>query len=254
MQYSSIVRIALAMATCACASNASAEFIYRAGSSEPVAVTDLPGGPWVEPEVISDPGASANQVRADFENFTEGDFFYPSFRDPRSRIFFTDSTGPDPGEWVIEYAESRPGLPTTTPGNFLSSVGYSPGPGLGLPYQFGLTGILPFGSPSLSVTMLYSVYPQGGGTPTVTLQGFGDGGMPLSSTTFTTTTGDFVEKTLTISSSIDILSFKITPRYIFTGFDNITFSPEPSCGAAMMLVIVLQARRYRQRPRRAITR
>jgi hypothetical protein len=102
--------------------------------------------------------------------------------------------------------------------------------------------------------MLYSVYPQGGGTPTVTLQGFGDGGMPLSSTTFTTTTGDFVEKTLTISSSIDILSFKITPRYIFTGFDNITFSPEPSCGAAMMLVIVLQARRYRQRPRRAITR
>jgi hypothetical protein len=254
MHHRLIVVTALIVAVCACASGASGDLLYRAGSSEPVAVTSSSGVPWTEPDVISVPGASAAEVRADFENFTEGDFFYPSFRDPRSGIFFTDSTGPDPGEWTIEYAQSYAGLPTTTPGNFLSSVGYAPGPGFGLPYQFGLTAFLPFGSPSVSVTMLYSAYPQGGGTPTVTLQGYGDGGMPLSSVTFTPSSGSFVEKTLTISSSIDIVSFKITPHYLFTGFDNITFSPEPSCGGAALLLILLHARPHRKHAQSGIIR
>jgi hypothetical protein len=65
---------------------------------------------------------------------------------------------------------------------------------------------------------------------------------------------EYAQKKITISSSIDIVSFKITSRDIFTGFDNIIFSPEPSCSGAMMLVILPQGARYRQRTRRGITR
>ena len=123
--------------------------------------------------------APARAGVANFENFTEGDFFFPSFTDPASGIFFVDSTGPDPGEWVIEFTGARPDLPTASPGNYLSSLGYVPGPSLLLPYEFGIRGILPTLADRVSMTLIYATDPGA----SIALEGFDPSGTRVAVTT-----------------------------------------------------------------------
>ena len=85
--------------------------------------------------------ACGQTISADFENFIEGDHFRPSFTDPHSGIFFTNSTAANQN-FVIEYAND-PRSSFYSNNKFLSANGLSFGPGFGLPGNFGFTAILP---------------------------------------------------------------------------------------------------------------
>jgi hypothetical protein len=180
---------------------------------------------------------------ADFENFNEGDFFYPEFTDPRSGIHFINSTGPDPGEWVIEYTGSYAGLPTVSPGHYLSSVGYAPGPAWSLPHNFGFTGILPEPANSIGLTLLYQHLSIDPGTPTIRLEGFDAHDELVASTDLVLTSSVIAEQRLQIDSLSDMSWFKVTPQNIFSSYDNISFTPEPS--AILLGCAVAILRRWR---------
>jgi hypothetical protein len=185
-------------------------------------------------------GAPAHGGVATFENFNEGDFFFPSFTDPLSGIFFAESTGPDPGEWVIEFTGPLAGLPTISPGNYLVSVGYAPGPGASLPYQFGMRGVLPELADRVFMTVAYASDPGA----SITMEGFDDAGSLVATTTIIPPLASFRELEIgVVSSSVNIRSFRVTPTNIFVGYDNITFVPEPGAAIVAACPLVLLRRR-----------
>ena len=183
---------------------------------------------------------------ANFENFYEGNFFNPSFTDPVSGIFFSNSTAANQ-DFVMEFGAFSPQRPLTSPGIYMGANGWAPGDGISLPYQFGLDARLPENSGIVQMEMIYAV--SGGNTVNVT--GLNENNQVVANTSFHTTSGNFVETTLTLTSaSNNIRTIHIEAIDIFNAFDNIRFAPIPEPGTAGVLAGALVVGMSRRRRRR----
>jgi len=195
---------------------------------------------------VSIPNTSHAVVIADFENFAEGGYGGAPLLDPISGIVFSNPISAN-SNFIVEYSSSYPTRPLTSPGNILTTNGYTPGAGWGLGHAFNFTGTLPAATGLLQMEMVYAVT----GAAQVNLTGFNTSNAQVANTVFTANTGAFLETTLNLSSpGNDISWFTITSTNISTGFDNIRFTPvpEPSTLAAVAIgAAALLRRRSRGR-------
>ncbi len=194
---------------------------------------------WLAPLVSSARGGVAT-----FENFNEGDVFFPSFTDPLSGIFFAESGGPSPGFWVIEFAGPFPTLPTITPGNWLNNSGFAPGPGFGINFEFGFRAILPELADRVGMDVVYATDPGA----LLTLEAFDSNGTRVGMSQVAPTPGNFLELHIEASSAqFDIRSLRVTASNMFAGYDNVAFTPEPlSIGLLMPMAGAVALRRRRR--------
>lgn len=191
------------------------------------------------------PGIARAVVIADFENFAEGHYGGTPLLDPISGIVFSNPISAN-SNFIVEFSSAWPTRPLTSPGNILTTNGYTPGPGWGLGHQFSFTGTLPAATGLLQMEMVYAVT----GAAQVTLTGFNSTNGQVASTVFTANTGAFLETTLNLSSpGNDISWFTVTSTDISNGFDNIRFTPvpEPSALAAVAIGAAALLRRPARR-------
>jgi hypothetical protein len=190
--------------------------------------------------------ANAQFVRtATFENFTEGQSFGPSFTDPLSSESFREPTGPLKG-FSIDSASGLFGG-----GMYLTSGGYSPGPGGGVFSTFGFKGDLP----SLANRLSIDVSHLGGDTSQVSLTGFNSLGGVVSQSFGQADAQDPFRIQVT-SNSFNFASFQVqVPPGLSAGYDNISFTivPEPSIVATLGGIVAFfpRSRRF-HRARRPV--
>lgn len=184
--------------------------------------------------------STAHAGVATFDNFTEGDFFFGSFTDPVSGITFLDATGPDPGEFIIDFAE----VPGITTGNYLSSAGLAPGPGIALPLEFGFRGALPTPADEVLLRFAYGTDPGA----SMRLEGFDADDNLIALTTLVPPSGAFLESSISIESTLtNIHSFKVTPENLFVAYGLVEFVPEPTAAAAVLGITLVALRSRRSR-------
>jgi hypothetical protein len=176
---------------------------------------------------------------ANFENFSEGTSFKPSFTDPRSGITFSNSTA-FLGNFVIEYAtNSTWSAPMFQNNRYLVANGYVLGNGASLPANFGFTAMLP------QLALLVELDVVGNSSSSAVPCGVSlliqdSGGATISSQTATLTSGSPQQYHLKAESPIcNFARFLITTSNAgFDGVDNINvLTPEPSAAVGGALLI-----------------
>ena len=193
--------------------------------------------------------ACGQTISADFENFIEGDHFRPSFTDPHSGIFFTNSTAANQN-FVIEYAND-PRSSFYSNNKFLSANGLSFGPGFGLPGNFGFTAILPnFAS---RVTLDAGVSDTLNALCTLTLTGYDSTNRIVDSNSFRGPVPPFSQTALRIdSTALDIDHIILSTENCFVAYDNITINVPEASGIggalAMWIGCVMRHKRVLHRP------
>ncbi len=176
--------------------------------------------------------------RSYVENFPEGSLGTKPFTDPLSGIRFSEPTAIG-GNYIIEFAGQTPNLPTISPGNYLKSNGYVPGPGYSASPNTGFTVTLPTLAQHISFDFLY--VDDGGGS--LTVQAFSTTGQLVAQHSLSPPVASFVEGHFDLSSAtVDIHFFKMRSTLDGIGYDNIAFIvPEPFAGSILAALAMLAA-------------
>jgi hypothetical protein len=176
---------------------------------------------------------------ATFENFTEGQFFTPSFTDPLSGITFSGSTHIS-GGFAIDYSDTQFGG-----GNHLAAA-YTPGPTGGWDPNFGFAASFPSPANRASLDVDYQ------NNPSVLLLKAFDSANNLVAQQAGPAPGAPDPFTLQVASSqFNIVRVQlISGGSVSTAYDNvsITVAPEPaSIAMAMGSASIMSLRRRRHR-------
>src|SRR4051794_33235460 len=140
--------------------------------------------------------ANGATLTANFENFTEGEHFAPSFTDPVSGIFFTSSTAAN-HNFVIEFSND-PRSPIYLNNKYLVGNGLAPGAGFSLASNFGFTAILP--SAADKVRLDAGVGDSGTGPCAIVLTGYDAGNQIVAMDSIHGPLGNFTQVAIGIES------------------------------------------------------
>jgi hypothetical protein len=176
-----------------------------------------------------------------FENYFEGKSFGfgSSFTDLATDVtFLNPRRGTETAGFSIEYGAARDGIPAL-PGHYLA-IGVAPGDAISLSTNFGFDANLPRGARHVSMDVLVT-----GDSGSLTLTGFDSAGLPIASASSTITPlGDFTQTQIGIDAPLDsIRSISVTATDLSVGYDNLTFTPEPSSAAVILGVLAFATRR-----------
>jgi hypothetical protein len=177
-----------------------------------------------------------------FENYFEGKSFGfgSSFTDLATDVtFLNPRRGTETAGFSIEYGAARDGIPAL-PGHYLA-IGVAPGDAISLSTNFGFDANLPRGARHVSMDVLVT-----GDSGSLTLTGFDSAGLPIASSTISPIAplGEFTQAQIGIDTPLDsIRSISVSVTGLSVGYDNLTFTPEPSSTAVILGVLAFATRR-----------
>ena len=184
----------------------------------------------------------SNATVVTFENYAEGGKLPSPFTDlPTGVTFSNPQRGASSTTFNIEYGTARAGVPML-PGHYLVGTGYVPGDSISTATNFGFDASLPSGAAHVSMDVIFNST-----SGSVTLTGFDSTGLPVATSTISPV-GSFLQTQISIDAppdSIHSLSVRATGD-LSAGYDNITFTPEPSSATLALGLLALAARRRKR--------
>ena len=175
----------------------------------------------------------------DFETVPEGNLF-SSFTDPVTGAVFTNSTSAN-ANFVAEFNAFDPIRPLTSDGTYLSTNGFSPGPGFGVAPNFSFDLTLPNPSTFLSFDVVLA-----DDAFDIDIHAYDAGGTFIGTYTDSVSGPLFGEDSVnaTFGSAATFFEFRPDPN-TNQGYDNFRFAqvPEPASAALLAGVGGLLLRR-----------
>lgn len=187
--------------------------------------------------------AKAIPLTATFDSFSEGDSFF-SFTDGGITFSNLDERlpGPTPGHFSIESTTNSLLGPTFSPPNYLTTEGFTPGPGASFG-RFGSTLI----TPNISGTAAsLDIFGFGGSPNTLTLEALLNGSIVASDSISFGSVHTVMSWNLTVSNTLfDRLNLVATgPKddgVVFIGIDNLSIAPVPEPSTLYLLLLGISA-------------